>query len=73
MNSQMGQIATLIDTIEDKATHLQKKLANLSKKIGLSVVVVCMFVFVSYYFFHDLSLTSAFLAAVALAVAAIPE
>lgn len=73
MHTQIGNIATLIDTIEDTATHLQKKLADLSKKLGLFVLLVCAIVFISYYFFNHLPLSTAFLAGVALAVAAIPE
>ena len=73
MHTQIGTIATLIDTIEDKTTHLQKKLAQLGKKIWWSVIIICIFVFASYYGWYDMSLSSAFLAAVALAVAAIPE
>lgn len=37
METQIGKIAGLIDEIEDKTTHLQKKLAQLSKKLGLGV------------------------------------
>ena len=73
MKTQIGNIATLIDTIEDKTTHLQKKLANLSKKLWWAVLIICLSVFIAYYGFHDMDMSSAFLAAVALAVAAIPE
>lgn len=73
MDTQIGKIASLIDEIEDKTTHLQKKLANLSKKLWWGVMVICIVVFLSYYFGHELWLSAAFLASVALAVAAIPE
>jgi Ca2+-transporting ATPase len=62
MHTQIGHIATLIDTIEDTATNLQKKLADLSKKLGLFVLIVCAIVFISYYFFNHLPLSTAFLA-----------
>ncbi len=73
METQIGHIATLIDNIEEKVTNLQKKLEQLSKRIGLFVVIICAIVFLTYYFVNDLWLSTAFLAGVALAVAAIPE
>lgn len=73
MQTEIGKIASLIDDIDNTTTHLQKKLARLSKKIGIGVLVICVIVFLSYYMGHNLDLSSAFLASVALAVAAIPE
>jgi Ca2+-transporting ATPase len=63
----------MIDNIKPKTTHLQKKLEKLSKVIGIVVIVICIVIFLTYYFINGLDLTSAFLSSVALAVAAIPE
>lgn len=73
MNTELGKIAKLIDEVEDKQTHLQKKLDKLGKQLGIAVVAIALIIFLSYYVGHNVGLTEAFLAAVALWVAAIPE
>lgn len=79
--TQIGQIATLVSEVHEESTPMQKKLDALGKRIGLVVLGVCMLVFLVVLFLdQDLQtvtlvqrLLLAFTAAVALAVAAIPE
>jgi Ca2+-transporting ATPase len=66
MQTQIWSIATMIDNIKPKTTHLQKKLEKLSKVIGIVVIVICIMIFLTYYFINGLDLTSAFLSSVAL-------
>ncbi len=73
MNTEIWKIATMIDKVEDKQTHLQVQLGHLGKRLGIAVIFICIIIFISYYFGHKIWLTEAFLAAIALAVAAIPE
>jgi Ca2+-transporting ATPase len=80
-NTEIGKIAELVSEVEDEATPMQRKLDDLGKKIGLAVLGVCAVVFVAILFFDQntsaIQMTQrvllAFTAAVALAVAAIPE
>lgn len=79
--TEIGQIATLVSEVHEEATPMQKKLDALGRKIGLVVLGVCAIVFFVVLFLNqDLQtvtliqrLLLAFTAAVALAVAAIPE
>lgn len=73
MHTQIWSIATMIDNVEPKVTHLQKRLERLSKMLGWVVIVICIVLFCTYYFVNQLEITDAFLASIALAVAAIPE
>ncbi len=73
MQTQIWSIATMIDTVAPKVTHLQKKLEKLSKMLGIIVIIICVIIFATYYFVNQLDLSTAFLASIALAVAAIPE
>lgn len=73
MQTQIWSIATMIDTVEPKVTHLQKKLEKLSKTLWIIVMIICVIIFATYYFVNQLDLSTAFLASIALAVAAIPE
>lgn len=81
MRTQMGSIATMIEEQGEKLTPLQIKLNEFGKKIGIATLVICAFIFVFAYTRDYLTLGSVsfeamgilFLAAVALAVAAIPE
>ncbi len=79
--TEIGKIADLVSGVEDEATPMQKKLDDLGKKLGYFIAVICALVFIIVFFFvgdgNDKGLLHhlifAFTAAVALAVAAIPE
>ena len=45
-NTEIGKIATTLDSFEDEDTPLQKKLAGLSKSLGLITIGVCIVVFI---------------------------
>lgn len=72
-NSEIGKIATSLDSVEEKQTPLQKQLNELSKKLAILVIIVCALVFVVGYFRSNMTLLENFMVAVSLAVAAIPE
>ena len=72
MQTEIGKIAKLIKETEHESTPLQKKLDSLSKLLGVLVMVIAAVVFVAGVL-HGLPMFEMFLAAVALAVAAIPE
>jgi Ca2+-transporting ATPase len=78
--TEIGKIADLVSSVESEATPMQQKLDDLGKKLGYVIAAVCALVFVIVFFFvreENESLVRhlifAFTAAVALAVAAIPE
>jgi len=80
VDTELGKIATLVEGVESEPTPMQRKLDALGKKLGWIVLVLCVIVFIAVLLF-DKNLTGstfsrlvfAFTAAVALAVAAIPE
>lgn len=80
-NTELGKIAKLVSSIEIDETPMQRKLDDLGKKLGLFILLICVVVFIVIFFFVDEAvdksqvqrLVFAFTAAVALAVAAIPE
>ena len=71
--TEMGKIATSLESVEEKETPLQKQLKKLSKVLAVLVVIVCIAVFALDYFRGDNDLLENFMIAVSLAVAAIPE
>ncbi len=79
--TEIGKIADLVNSVESEATPMQHKLDELGKKLGYFIAGVCIVVFFIVFFFvgegNDKGfihhLIFAFTAAVALAVAAIPE
>ncbi len=79
--TEIGKIADLVNSVEAETTPMQAKLDDLGKKLGYFIAVICVVVFIIVFFFvresADRELLSrlifAFTAAVALAVAAIPE
>jgi len=73
MWTEMGKIAGMLEEAPEKTTTLEKKLNNLSKILWISAVVICLIIFIVYRKISHIELQEAFLAAVALAVAAIPE
>lgn len=72
LNTEIGKIATTLSTMEEEETPLQRKLAGLSKTLGILVLAVCAVVFVVGKIYGRETLQM-FLTSVSLAVAAIPE
>ena len=52
MNTQIGLIAQMIQSFEDEATPLQKKLGHLGRVLGTACLAICAIVFV-YGLFRD--------------------
>ena len=72
-DTEIGKIATSLDSVEDKDTPLQRQLSRLSKVLAILVIVVCIAVFAVGYFRGGQTMLENFMIAVSLAVAAIPE
>lgn len=72
MNTELGQIAGLMNKTEEKRTPLEHSLDQFSGRLALGILVVCVLVFWMDIYRGE-SLLNAVMFAVALAVAAIPE
>lgn len=72
MDTEIGNIAGMLQNQEEIRTPLQEKLDQLGKILGLSALAICGIIFVIGYF-QGRDLLEMFLVAVSLAVAAIPE
>ena len=79
--TEMGKVAQLIQSAEAKQTPLQRKLEDFSKKLGIAILLLSILIFgiqAIRIFIGDpqditVPLVDAFMFAVAVAVAAIPE
>ena len=71
-STEIGKIATIIQTYEDEATPLQKKLNQLGKLLGITTIIVCILVF-AIGLLQGREILEMFMVAISLAVAAIPE
>ena len=72
MHTEVGKIANLLHNTSAKRTPLQISLDSFGKKLSMAILVFCGILF-GISVFRGESIGSAFLFAVALAVAAIPE
>ncbi|MDD4685873.1 MAG: calcium-translocating P-type ATPase, PMCA-type [Clostridia bacterium] len=72
-NTEIGKIAKLLETTEKDDTPLQKGLRQIGKVITILVLFICAITFVIELAASPNSPMDAFLTAVAIAVAAIPE
>lgn len=72
MNTEIGVIADLMNTTQDRKTPLQVSLDNFSKKLAMAIMAICVVVFLLGVY-RDMQILDALMFAVALAVAAIPE
>ncbi len=72
MQTQIGSIAHLIQITKEELTPLQKKLKALARRLGALTIIICIVVF-GVGVLKGNPLLDMFLAAVSLAVAAIPE
>lgn len=81
MDTEIGNIALLLNEVEDEMTPLQKKIDKLGKQLGLISIVVVLLIFAIGIFrigFSNLAdssdeILNLFMISVSLAVAAIPE
>ena len=87
MHTQLGLIATMLQSVEEEQTPLQKRLEQLGKTLGIAAMVICILVFVigvirliaapgdlnlgSKAFWDEIVVL--FMVAVSLAIAAVPE
>ena len=73
MDTEMGKIAALLRSTEEKKTPLQVSLDQFGRRLSAIIVLICAVLFAISVVVRREDPTHAFLFAVALAVAAIPE
>jgi len=71
-NTEMGKIARLIKEEREEKTPYQKKLSRFSRWVGMLLLIICFFIFLSGILVGK-SFKEMFLTSIAIAVAAIPE
>jgi len=73
MKTEIGKIAYLVQSTEQKETPLQHKLSQLGHFLGVVILVICAIIFLVGILRSNESIADSFMVAVSLAVAAIPE
>jgi len=80
LDAEIGRIAALLESAEDRQTPLQRRLGHFSKRLGLWVLGLCVLIFLVQMFRTvqageemQAGILSALMFAIAVAVAAIPE
>lgn len=72
MGTQLGMIATMLKSVEDEQTPLQRRLDQLGKTLGWAAIIVCALV-LGIGVLRGGDLLEMFMVAVSLAIAAVPE
>ena len=72
MDTEMGKIALLLKSTEERKTPLQVSLDQFGKKLSIMILAICAVLFAVSVLWRHENVMNAFLFAVALAVAAIP-
>jgi Ca2+-transporting ATPase len=72
MNTEIGEIASIINTEVKSRTPLEIRLDKLGKTLGIIAIVICVLIFI-IAMLQGRNLSEMFLMSVSLAVAAIPE
>ncbi len=72
MNTEVGKIASLIQSVPDMKTPMQQKLDQLGKFLGIGALGICVVIF-AVGLLNGKPLLEMFMTAVSLAAAAIPE
>ncbi|QDU39987.1 Calcium-transporting ATPase 1 [Maioricimonas rarisocia] len=72
MQTELGKIATLLQTVEQEPTPLQRKLARLSKRLAIATLGIVVIVFVAGVL-RDEPARLMFMTALSMAVAVVPE
>ena len=70
--TEIGHIATMIQSFDDEQTPLQKQLNQLGKVLGIAVILICILVF-GIGLLQKRPILDMFMISISLAVAAIPE
>lgn len=72
MNTEVGKIAAMIQSVPDTKTPMQEKLDSLGKFLGIAALVICALIFIVGVLYGR-DIVEMFMTAVSLAAAAIPE
>ncbi len=72
MRTELGNIATLLQAVEEEKTPLQQRMAQLGKYLAAAALTICAVVF-ALGLWRGYPLTEMLLTAISLAVAAVPE
>ena len=72
MHTQLGLIATMLQSVEEEETPLQRRLDQLGKTLGFACLIICAIVFGAGWLQGGNPL-DIFMIAVSLAIAAVPE
>jgi Ca2+-transporting ATPase len=72
METQIGTIASMLQSVETEQTPLQRRLDQLGKLLGWAALAICGLVFL-FGWLRGVAALEMFLVAVSLAVAAVPE
>ncbi|WP_147533401.1 cation-translocating P-type ATPase [Bacillus marasmi] len=72
MKTEIGRIATLMETAQEKKTPLQQNLDNFGKKLAILIIILSILIF-GLDVIRGREVIDSFMFAVSLAVAAIPE
>ncbi len=76
MHTQLGLIATMLQSVGMEETPLQKRLESLGKLLGIAALIICAIVFgvgVIRHHGNMKEIVDTFMIAVSLAIAAVPE
>ena len=73
MNTEVGKIASMLDSVDESETPLSRRLEALGKTLGIAAIVICIIIFAVGSFVHGKGMFEMFMTAISLAVAAIPE
>lgn len=72
-DTEIGRISTLVSEVESLTTPLLLRMAQFARWLTIAILALAIITFVFGFFVRSFSATDMFLAAVSLAVAAIPE
>ncbi len=73
MDTEVGKIAKMLSSSKSESTPLQKQLAKTAKILSVAVLAIALVIFVYAWATNTKTIIDAFMTAVAIAVAAIPE
>lgn len=73
MNTETGKIAKMLKEVKENPSPLNRQLAKTAKILSFAVLGIALVIFLVSVFAHKTDVMEAFMTAVAIAVAAIPE